>query len=104
MKATPNGLFIDHKILLILNKLHQYEQSPLRRKKTRIQLELETDLEKKTARAAISRLGQGINRLIPCIRWLGPNTSDYSDKVREPQPLLANLVDYIMYKSANPCD
>ena len=27
LKATPKGLFIDHKVLLILNKLHQCEQS-----------------------------------------------------------------------------
>jgi len=28
LKATPKGLFIDHRSLLALNKLHQYEQSP----------------------------------------------------------------------------
>jgi len=27
LKATPKGLFMDHKTLLVLNKLHQYGQS-----------------------------------------------------------------------------
>ena len=69
----------------------------LRIKETRIQLELETDSEKETARLAISRLSQGISRL------LSPNTSRLL-WFENPNSLLANLVDYTMYKSTNPCD
>jgi len=28
LKATPKGLVIDHRTLIVLNKLYQYEQSP----------------------------------------------------------------------------
>jgi len=47
------GLFIDHKILLGLNKFYQYEQSPPQNKDNP---NLETDSEKETVRPAISRL------------------------------------------------
>jgi len=32
LKANPEGLFIDYRTLLILYKLHQYEQSSSQRK------------------------------------------------------------------------
>jgi len=41
------GLFINHRTLLILNKFHQYEQSPLRRKENLIQLKLK-QIQKKS--------------------------------------------------------
>jgi len=47
LKATAKGFFTDHKTLLVLNKLHQYEQSSPKYKGTRIQLKSEKDPEKK---------------------------------------------------------
>jgi len=31
-EGHPNKLFIDHRTFLVLNKLHQYEQSPPQKK------------------------------------------------------------------------
>jgi len=64
IEGHPQGLFIDHRIILVLHKLHQYEQHSSEEKKTRIQLELKTESEKKTASMPISQLVQIISGLI----------------------------------------
>jgi len=66
----PKGLFLDHRTLLVLNKFHQNEQSPPQNKENSNPTRIWKQIQKKTARSAISRLGEGISRLIPCISQL----------------------------------
>jgi len=60
LKINPKSLFIDHKTLLFLCKLHQYELS-LEERKLEFNSKLKINLEKETVRPDISRPYQYIS-------------------------------------------
>jgi len=81
LKVTPKGLFIDHKIILVLHKLQQYEQHRLRREENLSGTQIAIRSQRKTASSAISRLIMPVsrlyNRLLKCTHSLFVPLVDY---------------------------
>ena len=90
LKATPKGLFIDHKTLLVLNKLYQYEQSPPQNK--------ENSNPTRTPNRSRKRNCQIQHQSTR------PGLVDQSQILRTPTLCWPNLVDYKLYQSTNPGD
>jgi len=64
IEGHPKRLFINNSIIIVLHKLHQYEQHHFRGKGNSIPLELKTEPKNKTISMLISRLVQIISQLI----------------------------------------